>query len=110
MCQAKKTLQASILLVVRLLAFVSLTWSSTSSSVAKNVQPELWPWQQSIQKINAARERGEISTDAAALYRLTAIQDPHQLPEKFQPDSFDVNQPLPTDGMMELAEKLLSFE
>ncbi|MDW8328030.1 MAG: hypothetical protein RMK99_15825 [Anaerolineales bacterium] len=80
MCQAKKTLQASILLVVGMLAFVSLAWSSTSSSVAKNAQPELRPWQQSIQKINAARERGEISTDAAALYRLTAIQDPHQLP------------------------------
>jgi len=80
-------------LTIIILSLITVTQSvaafpelSKSTANRRSVKAEsVQPWQEAIKIIEIARIAGELSTHQAAILRLTAIQNPQQLPAKFQP-------------------------
>jgi hypothetical protein len=67
-------------------------------------------WRNAIEKIEAARLSGRLTTDQAARYRLWALADPNRLPPEFQPTAGTARVAAEAedlhDGLQELAEML----
>ena len=100
---------SSIGLVVLTLSTLTLSAQTILPSADRSSSPEL-ALRDAIEKIEAARLSGRLTTDRAARYRLWTLADPTRLPPEFQPTataaSFTADEAVPHDGLPELAEML----
>lgn len=98
------------LLAVLALIFLTAIQSAPGPAAAMPInQGAVEPWQNAVHRINAARDKGDLQVDEAALLRMQAIRDPAGLPEAYQPDPSAVKEPFPTihlDGTLALAYRI----